>query len=284
VVVSSQWDHAITGRSRVWRTLDGGVTWDYQDGGAPGGSVSHGKITNSPVNAVAIYSVPGRYRTVIAGTDQGVYISNDVHIQYNDHARWGKYGTGLPSSPVIDLVIDPTNNRPLAGMMGRSVWSIPLPCLADIDDGIGSARSTACSAASRRSSALAFTTQIVPSPEGNLPAGGEGDRAHQHVTAFAQTGRPDPQLPKAIAGGHSRMVHGNGGAPPPIGESPLGRARRHHYMPVFLLSRFRLPEAKGGARTMCLRADRVVMAGVRSIGVERISTLRTPSSPMPRAP
>lgn len=124
--VSAMWGDTTPPRARFWRTTDGGNSWEAADGNSPG---LQGSLPVCPINAVAVLSAPSLLRKVLVGTDQGVYLTND------DGKHWAKYGLGMPNTFVYDLVIDLKHNRLLASTMGRGIWSIQLPCVADIDDG-----------------------------------------------------------------------------------------------------------------------------------------------------
>jgi hypothetical protein len=99
---------ASPGGGPVWRSGDGGSTWDARGGGLPA----------VPVNAVA--PDPGRPGTVVAATDAGVWWSGD------DGAGWRPLGAGLPNAPVLALAVRGPERLLRAGLLGRGVWELAL--------------------------------------------------------------------------------------------------------------------------------------------------------------
>ena len=93
---------------RVWRSEDGGATWDDRGVGLP----------EVPVSAVA--PDPERPGTVFAGTDAGVWWSGD------DGTGWRPLGGGLPNAPVLALAVRGPERLLRAGLLGRGVWELPL--------------------------------------------------------------------------------------------------------------------------------------------------------------
>jgi hypothetical protein len=85
-----------------------------------------GDLPDVPANTVAVHN-PGFGRFILAGTDDGVYATCD------DGARWRRFGTHLPSSPVVDLIVDLDHRRVLAATLGRGAWTVTLPALFDDD-------------------------------------------------------------------------------------------------------------------------------------------------------
>jgi photosystem II stability/assembly factor-like uncharacterized protein len=104
------------GVDQVRRTLDRGATWSAIDGDLP----------DVPVNTIAVQR-HGTARTVFAGTDTGVYLTCD------EGGHWRRLATGLPHSPVMDLVVDEGFDRLVAATMGRGAWSSALPPPGDED-------------------------------------------------------------------------------------------------------------------------------------------------------
>ena len=96
------------GTDQVRRTVNGGASWQSLDGDLP----------DIPVNVV-IPVVKGK-PMLFAGTDDGVYVS------YNDGVHWTRYGSTLPHCCVIDLRVDVSNNRLVAGTQGRGAWETTL--------------------------------------------------------------------------------------------------------------------------------------------------------------
>ena len=96
------------GDGRVWRSGDGGATWDDRGGGLP----------EVPVGAVV--ADPERAGTVVVATDAGVWWSED------DGAGWRPLGAGLPNAPALALALRPPERLLRVGLLGRGVWELPL--------------------------------------------------------------------------------------------------------------------------------------------------------------
>lgn len=146
-----------TMRGEVWRTPDGGQTWENvgtnglpnrfvtdfalserdpavayvtfsgfgvghvwrtTDGGKTWYDISIG-LPDIPVNAIVID--PQDEKRLFVGTDIGVFASLD------DGATWFPYGVGLPRVPVVDLGIHLNRRMLQAATHGRSMWEVPLP-------------------------------------------------------------------------------------------------------------------------------------------------------------
>ena len=105
------------GVDQVMTTSDRGQSWQSIDGDLP----------DTPANSIAAHA-GGGFPIVFVGTDLGVYMT------CNSGTNWRKVGTGLPHTPVIDLIVDTNFDRLVAGTMGRGTWSIPLPLPGDHDD------------------------------------------------------------------------------------------------------------------------------------------------------
>jgi Domain of unknown function (DUF4214) len=89
-------------------TGTGTVTWSAAGNGIP----------SIPINAFAID--PAKSSRLFAGTDIGVYISEDAG------ANWSPYGSGLPRVAVFDLAIQPTSRTLRIATHGRGMWEIPI--------------------------------------------------------------------------------------------------------------------------------------------------------------
>jgi hypothetical protein len=88
-------------------------------GGATPNWVAAGNgIPSIPINAFAID--PQNSNNLYAGTDIGVYFSNDAG------GSWAPYGSGLPRSAVFDLKIQPSSRLLRAATHGRGVWETAL--------------------------------------------------------------------------------------------------------------------------------------------------------------
>jgi photosystem II stability/assembly factor-like uncharacterized protein len=98
-----------TGSPRVLRTTDLGASWLDVTGDLP----------DIPVNTfVADPDRPGDW---YAGTDVGVWSSTD------GGAAWTPFGTGLPHALIVDLEIQRSGRKLVAGTHGRGVWEADLP-------------------------------------------------------------------------------------------------------------------------------------------------------------
>ena len=93
--------------TKVWRTLDGGTTWNNVSAGLP----------NLPIHCLLEHSDG----TWLCGSDLG------VHMWSEESQSWTVYGAGLPLTPVTDLEEDTTLNRILAGTYGRGAWASQWP-------------------------------------------------------------------------------------------------------------------------------------------------------------
>ncbi|MCH7527902.1 MAG: hypothetical protein IID39_10740, partial [Planctomycetes bacterium] len=102
---------------QILKTTDYGDTWEALDGDLP----------DVPVNTVAVQRVGG-LSNVFVGTDAGVYRT------VNGGRHWSEYGTALPHTPVVDLIIDEDDRRLIAGTEGRGAWDIRLPLFGDEDE------------------------------------------------------------------------------------------------------------------------------------------------------
>jgi FG-GAP-like repeat len=109
-VVSSAFDVP-----RIERTTDGGATWTNLSGNFP----------NIPVNSVLLDPWT---KVLYAGTDAGVYASND-YLSPNPH--WAPLKIGMPNAQVVDLELSTVqlqlNTRGYilgAGTHGRGMWEL----------------------------------------------------------------------------------------------------------------------------------------------------------------
>jgi photosystem II stability/assembly factor-like uncharacterized protein len=100
----------------IYRTHDGGKTWQKIVGGIP---------DNEPVNTVR--EDPERKGLLFAGTERTVYVS------FDDGNRWQSLRLNLPASSIRDLVVH--NDDVVVGTHGRSFWILdnvtPLRQLGD---------------------------------------------------------------------------------------------------------------------------------------------------------
>jgi photosystem II stability/assembly factor-like uncharacterized protein len=142
--------------SRVFRSINGGLTWASASQGLPARTINNLEIDPKDPNvayaALAGTTGPSVYQTVdggaswaprgdglprfsaqvvrvdptdsnvvYCGTDVGVYRSTDRG------ADWSKFGTGLPSSSVHDLRIYDDGSVLRAATHGRGIWELQIP-------------------------------------------------------------------------------------------------------------------------------------------------------------
>jgi photosystem II stability/assembly factor-like uncharacterized protein len=98
------------GNRHVFRSLDGGWTWEDADGGS---------LPDAPFNAVVIPS--SSPDTVYVCGDAGVFVSRDGGQTWLDVTR------NLPYVRVTDLVFDEREDTLYAATYGRSLWRLRHP-------------------------------------------------------------------------------------------------------------------------------------------------------------
>ena len=108
-----RWNEEI---SHVYRTANGGGTWDPIDSNLPGG----------PVNVIAVD--PEIPTTLYVGMDVGCFYSTNLG------ASWSVLGSGLPAVPVYDIKIHQPTRTLVAGTYGRSMFSIDLDAVSGVPD------------------------------------------------------------------------------------------------------------------------------------------------------
>ncbi len=79
-------------------------------------SIANNLPTGQPDFAHVIREDPKNRDLLFLGTDVGVYMSLDRG------QSWRKFMTGLPTTPVHDLIIHPRDGELIAGTHGRSIW------------------------------------------------------------------------------------------------------------------------------------------------------------------
>ena len=108
----SGFDENGSGRGHVFRTTNGGQSWQDLSGNLP----------DVPVNSLLIdpdsISV-GPTRVLYAGTDIGVF-----RVTLDGTTNWQSFGTGLPPVVVNRLAYNATTRQLLAATYGRGVWAI----------------------------------------------------------------------------------------------------------------------------------------------------------------
>lgn len=94
--------------SGVYKTTDGGASWTFMKGESP-----ETQLPDVPVGAIAIWE--RNTDVVFAGTDVGVYVSDD------GGRNWRPFGEGLPNVVVDDLKIT-DGDIIYAATHGRGMW------------------------------------------------------------------------------------------------------------------------------------------------------------------
>ena len=93
------------GHSHLFRSKDGGKTWE---------DVDKGQLPNVPHHAVVIR--PDKPKTVYVGNDAGVFVSDD------SGDTWMNMTGNLPNAMVVDLVLQEKDSTLSAATYGRSLW------------------------------------------------------------------------------------------------------------------------------------------------------------------
>ena len=110
---------AAFGQNKLYRSTNGGATWDPVGTGLP----------DVPANTVAID--PLQPQRIFVGTDIGVFKSD------NNGDTFVPYMEGMPLGAVVtDLEIDDSPYLLTAGTYGRSAWQIPLAILSANADSV----------------------------------------------------------------------------------------------------------------------------------------------------
>ncbi len=104
------------GIPHVYKTIDGGVTWN---------SIS-GNLPDLPAYSIAINAAAS---TLYVGNDNGVYATTD------GGTTWASYGAAMPNVQVRDLEFNATTNTLAAFTLGRGVFqistSLPAPIVVN---------------------------------------------------------------------------------------------------------------------------------------------------------
>jgi photosystem II stability/assembly factor-like uncharacterized protein len=108
-VAYSGFDSGGSGRGHLFRTTNGGATWQDLSGNLP----------DVPVNAILIDpDSTASARVLYVGTDIGVFRAS------LDALDWQPFGTGLPPVVVNRLAYNSVTRQLLAATYGRGVWAI----------------------------------------------------------------------------------------------------------------------------------------------------------------
>ncbi|HYN06438.1 MAG TPA: hypothetical protein VES67_03515 [Vicinamibacterales bacterium] len=108
----SGFDENGSGRGHVFRTTNGGQSWQDLSGNLP----------DVPVNSLLIDPDSigiGPSRVLYAGTDIGVF-----RVTLDGTTNWQVFGTGLPPVVVNRLAYNATTRQLLAATYGRGIWAI----------------------------------------------------------------------------------------------------------------------------------------------------------------
>jgi hypothetical protein len=112
-----------TNPQRVWVTFSGykaGMKVFQTTDGGRTWTNLSAGLSNLPANVVAAQNTPTN--AVFIGTDAGVFYRDDRIGQ------WVPFGDGMPSVAVTALVIDEVRQRIFAGTLGRGIYLSGLPC------------------------------------------------------------------------------------------------------------------------------------------------------------
>jgi hypothetical protein len=104
----------VDGEGHVFRTTDGGTTW--QDISGTGATA----LPNAPVNT--LFVDPDIANTVFVGTDVGVFRTSDA--SRGSATAWTTVGAGLPNVIVNSLTLRKASRILRAATSGRSAWII----------------------------------------------------------------------------------------------------------------------------------------------------------------
>ena len=108
----------LTNAQQVWRTLDGGATWNNLTGNI---------LSFNPIALRAIEYIPradgnGSNDALVVSTFSGVYVA----YESTGFTQWSPLGTGLPNVGFLDLHYSTANNTLVAGSLGRGAWKLKL--------------------------------------------------------------------------------------------------------------------------------------------------------------
>src|SRR3989304_3413695 len=108
----------------VFMTRDGGKSFTSIAGNLPTGGPDYVDVIREDTKNPDLLFV---------GTDVGVYASLDKG------KTWAKVMTGLPTTPVLDLVIHPRDGELVAATHGRSFWIVDISALQQVDATVAAA-------------------------------------------------------------------------------------------------------------------------------------------------
>ncbi len=105
--------------NRVWKTTDGGVTWEARSDGLP------------PFPAIRLRIDPTDSNVLYCATQVGIFRSTDAGV------TWSRFGTGLPNVEVDDISILKDDSSLRIGTYGRGAWELEVPPLPNSPPTVG---------------------------------------------------------------------------------------------------------------------------------------------------
>ncbi len=108
------------GSPQLYRSTNGGQSW----------TAIASNLPPAPANSVVVD--PSDANTVYVGTDTGVYLTHQI-TSCSTGSCFAAYGSGLPLSPVTQLIATPlgaVSATLTASTYGRGIWQIPLSMTA----------------------------------------------------------------------------------------------------------------------------------------------------------
>lgn len=152
-------------------TGSGTVTWISAGNGIP----------SIPINAFVID--PSNSNRLFAGTDIGVYVSED------GGANWSPYGTGLPRVAVFDMAIQPTSLTLRIATHGRGMWEIPTSAQAAISGRVNySDTATGVRNVTMTLTAPSFTTRTTTTDTNGVYTFANVPVGNNYIVAPSKTG------------------------------------------------------------------------------------------------
>ncbi|HXU33984.1 MAG TPA: hypothetical protein VN851_25710, partial [Thermoanaerobaculia bacterium] len=106
---------------RVWKTIDGGGTWNPRVAGIPAG-----------VPATTVSIEPSAPERVYVGLDSGPDGAS-LYRSTNDGRSWAAFANGLPNAPVYEISIDETRGRMYAATHGRGAFVLGKPFISNFE-------------------------------------------------------------------------------------------------------------------------------------------------------
>ncbi len=171
---------ASAGDAHVYRSTDGGTTWDALDGA--------GQTALPDIATNAILADPNTPATLYAGTDLGVFISLDAG------ASWQKEDTGFPNTAVYALAFEQGTNSLYAFTFGRGAWRVRLggdPCTYAVDPPVLKLNAVGTRASLNLMAADSCAWSVVP---GSAPVALDGPATGTGASVLGFTASPNLSL------------------------------------------------------------------------------------------